>query len=140
MYWTHKSLAGGTRRVVVGFAAVAMVALAACSSKAPASEAKSTATVSSVVLHLIAYQPDALDVPVGMTVTWTQQDAGFHTVTSGTAEVAASGAVMVHPSGVFDSDKLATGKQFAFRFTEAGTYRYFCEIHPATMRGMVTVT
>jgi plastocyanin len=140
MHSTRTSFARMTRRLVVGGAAVAMVALGGCSSKAPTREAKSTATASSVVLHLIAYHPDTLDVPVDTTVTWTQQDAGFHTVTSGTADVAASGVVTTHPSGIFDSGKLATGKRFEFRFTKAGAYRYFCQIHPATMHGVVAVT
>src|SRR5262249_23762239 len=91
--------------------ATALAASIACSSHAPAREARSAAR--DVVLHLTAYEPDALNVPAGTTVTWTQKDAGFHTVTSGTADVAASGEVTIHPSGVFDSGKLATGKQFS---------------------------
>ena len=120
--------------------ALLLAAVASCSSKAPAHEATSNATRDSVVLHLIAYHPDVLDVAAGTTVTWTQQDAGFHTVTSGTTDVAATGEVTTHPSRVFDSGKLATGKRFSFDFTSAGTYRYFCQIHPATMRGVVNVT
>jgi plastocyanin len=137
---TRKWFAVPTRRWTVGVVVVGLLAVVGCISHAPAREAQSTAAASSVELRLIAYQPDALDVPVGGTVTWTQQDAGFHTVTSGTAEVGAGGAVVAHPSRVFDSGKLATGKRFSFQFTKAGTYRYFCEIHAATMRGVVVVT
>jgi plastocyanin len=35
---------------------------------------------------------------------------------------------------------LATGRSFRFTFDKAGTYTYFCHIHPATMRGEVDVS
>lgn len=40
--------------------------------------------------------------------------------------------------GSLDSGTLDRGKTFDFRFTEVGTYRYGCEIHP-DMKGSVTV-
>ncbi len=43
------------------------------------------------------------------------------------------------PDGTFDSGSIATGKTFEFTFDQAGTYTYFCHIHPATMRGEVRV-
>ena len=90
-------------------------------------------------MHLIAFSPDALDVPVGANVTWTQTDAGFHTATSGTATTDATGAVTTHPDGVFRSSKLAQNKTFSHVFDTAGTFPYFCEIHPGTMHGRITV-
>jgi plastocyanin len=91
-----------------------------------------------VELKLIAYRPARLTVRKGATVTWTQRDPGVHTVTSGTVDNGAA-TVTVHPDDRFDSGELPTGRTYSHRFTEAGTYRYFCEIHPATMRGTVTV-
>ena len=75
----------------------------------------------------------------GTTVTWTQEDAGVHTVTSGTV-VQGTGGVTEKPDGTFDSGSIATGNTFEFTFDQAGTYTYFCYIHPATMRGEVRVT
>jgi plastocyanin len=91
-------------------------------------------------MHLIAYTPAKLEVSAGTTVTWNQQDAGFHTVTSGTADVEASGTIITHPDGAYRSGNLAQGEHFSFTFTEPGAHRYFCEVHPATMRGRIVVT
>jgi plastocyanin len=90
-------------------------------------------------MRLIAYKPHSLKVPAGTTVMWKQQDAGFHTVTSGTVEKQASGSVKPAPDGVFDSGRLAKGEQFTFTFKDSGNYDYFCRIHPATMSGRVEV-
>ena len=91
-----------------------------------------------VTMRLIAYKPATLTIKAGTTVTWSQMDAGAHTVTSGTVEQ--GGAFVTEmPDGKFNSGDIATGKTFEFTFDEAGTYPYFCEIHPATMRGEVLV-
>ncbi len=90
-------------------------------------------------MRLIAYKPAVLTVPPGTSVTWRQQDAGFHTVTSGAVSKDASGSVETKPDGRFDSGQLAKGEEFSFAFESAGTYGYFCEIHPATMTGRVRV-
>ena len=90
-------------------------------------------------MRLIAFEPSELGVPVGAAVTWSQEDAGFHTVTSGSVEKATSGSVETKPDGVFASEQLPKGEEFTFTFEEKGSYAYFCEIHPATMAGQVTV-
>jgi plastocyanin len=95
-------------------------------------------SASDVELELIAFKPAALEVAPGTTVTWNQNDPGSHTVTSGTVEQG-SGGVTGSPDGSFSSGELETGEAFAFAFDEPGVYPYFCEIHPATMRGEITV-
>jgi plastocyanin len=77
-------------------------------------------------------------VKTGATVTWHQNDPGFHTVTSGTVEQK-GGDVEADPDGSFDSDRLPKGQTFEFEFDAAGSYAYFCSIHPATMRGVIEV-
>lgn len=91
-----------------------------------------------VTIKLLAFKPERLSVAVGATVTWSQEDPGTHTVTSGTVE---QGAVEITemPDGKFDAGEIAKGDTFAFTFEQAGTYSYFCELHPATMRGEVRV-
>jgi plastocyanin len=92
-----------------------------------------------VTLHLVAFQPEEIEIAVGETVTWVHDDAPTHTVTSG--EVTEGGAgVSASPDGGFASGELSKGDTFAHTFEEPGTYPYFCEIHPATMRGVVTVS
>lgn len=99
-------------------------------------EAKADARVE---MSLIAYRPPELAVAASTTVTWTQNDAGTHTVTSGTVAKQASGAVKTNPSGRFESGELERGETFEFTFDEPGSYEYFCDIHPATMQGRITV-
>ena len=65
-------------------------------------------------------------------------DAGTHTITSGTVVKTAS-EVKEQPDGLFASGEVATGKQYTHTFSQPGTYKYFCEIHPATMTGEITV-
>jgi plastocyanin len=92
-----------------------------------------------VTMRLIAFKPESLAVAAGTTVTWIQQDAGTHTVTSGTVTQGTAG-VTTAPDGTFDSGSLATDTTFEFTFEGAGSFPYFCNVHPATMRGEVRVT
>ncbi len=79
---------------------------------------------SEVVISGFTYSPDTLEVSVGDTVTWTNEDGTEHTVTD--------------EGGAF-GDSLGSGDRFEFTFDEAGTYSYFCGIHP-DMTGEVVVS
>lgn len=121
---------------------VALLALGACggddaNSDGAAASEKATADAK-VSMKLIAFAPAELDVDAGTTVTWSQDDAGFHTVTSGTVQQGGAG-VTPEPDSSFDSGRVAQGDDFEFTFDEPGSYPYFCAIHPATMRGEVRV-
>ncbi len=70
-------------------------------------------------------------VDVGGEVTWTNDDTAAHTVTSG--DIKGEG-----PDGIFDSSLFGPGKTFSHTFTDAGTFKYFCMVHP-WMEGIVTV-
>lgn len=118
-------------------AAALPLVFAACGGGSSSTKAAEQANAS-VTMRLIAFRPGSITVKPGTTVTWTQRDAGVHTVTSGTVEQGAAD-VTVHPDGRFDSKELATGKTFQFTFDGPGTYSYFCNVHPATMRGDVQV-
>lgn len=100
-----------------------------------APDARSTA----VSMKLIAFTPEALTVKAGTTVTWRNEDGTEHSVTSGTVE---QGPASVSPAadGTFDSGLLGSNATFTFTFQSPGTYPYFCTLHPATMRGEITVT
>ncbi|HII36540.1 MAG TPA: PEFG-CTERM sorting domain-containing protein, partial [Nitrosopumilaceae archaeon] len=63
-------------------------------------------------------------------VTWTNDDTAAHTVTSGNPTDG--------PDGTFDSSLFGPGKTFSQPFKEAGTFPYFCMVHP-WMKGVVTV-
>jgi predicted secreted protein with PEFG-CTERM motif len=77
------------------------------------------------------YDPHNAQVAPGNTVTWTNADTASHTVTSGNPNDNTTGTV-------FDSGLVKAGGTFAFKFTDAGTFNYFCQVHP-WMTGMVTV-
>jgi plastocyanin len=71
-----------------------------------------------------AYDPDPVRVQTGGKVIWQNMDPAPHTATAG--------------DGSFDTGTLEQGKLKSETFKEAGTYTYFCEIHP-TMHGTVEV-
>lgn len=73
----------------------------------------------------VAFDPVDLRVTVGTTVEWTNNESIPHTVTA------------VDES--FGSETLLEGDTFSHRFTEVGTYVYFCAVH-ANMDAKVTVT
>lgn len=68
-------------------------------------------------------------VAVGFRVLWLNQDDAPHTVTQGTPD---------KPEDGFRSNSLSKGDGFSHVFTSAGTFEYFCEIHPS-MKGRVVV-
>jgi plastocyanin len=78
-----------------------------------------------VIIIGFSFYPGDIVVPAGATVTWTNQDAEEHTVTSD-----------AH-TGSFDEDILF-GNSFSYTFTERGIYKYHCHNHDE-MRGTVIV-
>ena len=66
--------------------------------------------------------PLHLQVKVGTTVVWVNDDNVLHTVQSQDLDG--------NPTGLFNSNVLNTGERFAFKFEESGTYNYFCTLHP----------
>ena len=79
-----------------------------------------------------AYSPNPVEVKVGGGVTWANDDSQIHTATSGSAGSAYSGSV-------FDSGILSPGATFDIVFDTAGTYDYYCTMHPQ-MVGTVNVS
>ena len=82
-----------------------------------------------------AFSPNPIQVSVGNTVTWTNNDSQPHTVASGSNG---------QPDNKFNSSPnfnplLNPGQTFSFTFTQAGNYPYFCMLHP-NMVGTVSVS
>jgi plastocyanin len=73
-----------------------------------------------------SFSPATLTVPVGTTVIWTNQDDIPHTVVS------------TDDPRAFRSKVLDTDEKFSYTFTKAGTFAYFCSVHPK-MTGTVLV-
>ena len=78
-----------------------------------------------VKIDNFSFGPATLTIPVGTIVTWTNRDDIPHTVVS--------------TDGVFKSKVLDTDEKFSFTFSKAGSYPYFCSIHPK-MTGKVIVS
>jgi len=76
------------------------------------------------------YSPYELSVAVGTTVTWINDDIAAHTVTSGN---------FPEHDGLFDSSVFMSGDTFEITFSDAGTFDYYCFVHP-WMAGTVNVS
>ena len=70
------------------------------------------------------FAPAQLTVKAGTTVKWRNEDDIPHTVASTTR--------------TFKSKALDTDDTFSFTFQDAGTYEYFCSLHPH-MKGTIVV-
>ena len=86
--------------------------------------ASRSAASASVTIDNFTFTPQVLRVKVGTTVRWTNQDDIPHTVMSENAE--------------FHSKALDTEDSFSFTAAKAGTYNYFCSLHPK-MTGKLVV-
>ncbi len=112
-------LAGcGTPKAAVATAPRASVATVASAQATPVA-------TNSVSIQNFEFQPAAITVPVGTTVTWTNKDVEQHTVTA--------------RDKAFNSDVVNNDKTFSFTFDKPGSVDYFCQIHPH-MTGTVVVT
>ena len=76
------------------------------------------------------YTPSTATIAAGGTVTFTNTDTAPHTSTSGSA---ANG-----PDGVFDTSLIMMNASFDVTLADAGTYTYFCMVHP-WMEGTIIV-
>ncbi len=127
---------------VAALALSAPLGLGACSSDKKAevsttSESTTTSTAAAVnsgpTVDVVefAFTPGDEGVKVGDTVTWRNDGDSKHTVTP---KAAADG------STPWTSTQLEPGQTFVQTFSTAGTYAYFCSIHPDRMSGTITVS
>jgi plastocyanin len=77
-----------------------------------------------IAIDNFSFTPREITVAPGTTITWVNHDDVPHTVVS--------------PDKKFRSKALDTDDQFSFTFTDAGTYSYFCSVHPM-MTGKIIV-
>ncbi len=72
------------------------------------------------------YEPVELNIKVGESVMWTNQDSARHTVTSDSGNE-------------LDSALLSKGDSYSHTFTEAGTYAYHCTPHPYMQAKIIVI-
>jgi plastocyanin len=125
---TRRALTTGAAATACGAAAMAVSRLftdgAAAAPTTDSSEpcpaqsaASPAAPATQVIIENFTFSPETLTVPVGTEVTWENRDGVPHTVTS-------------DDKTTFASPLLDTGDRFSFTFNEAGTFAYFCSVHP----------
>lgn len=102
---------------------IAMLLLFPGSARLKANDEPS-ASNAEVKIDNFSFGPQTVTVPVGATVTWINRDDIPHTVVS--------------TDGVFKSKVRDTDEKFSYTFTKAGTYPYYCSVHPK-MTGKIVV-
>jgi plastocyanin len=111
---------------MAGLAAPIMIATVLLLAGSPSVTANDQASAEHAQVNIdnFSFGPQTVTVPVGATVTWTNRDDIPHTVVS--------------TDGVFKSKVQDTDEKFSYTFTKAGTYPYFCSVHPK-MTGKIVV-
>jgi len=127
---TQDSIPSLAQRLALLCAAVAAAAAfsvdAAHGATAVAASAAQPSTSPEVTISNFSFQPPLLTVKVGTRVTWTNRDTAPHTVTSTDKRFESS-------SGMDTNDG------YSYVFGKAGTYEYFCSLHPM-MVGKIVVS
>jgi plastocyanin len=111
---------------VASFTAAVIIAIVLLIAGSPTVSANDQPSAANAAVNIdnFVFGPQTITVPVGATVTWTNKDDIPHT--------------SVSTDGVFKSKVLDTDEKFSYTFTKAGTYPYYCTIHPK-MTGKVVV-
>ena len=104
--------------------ALLVVALAGCAGATTDASPVATDTVNLPPSY--KFEPAAITVPDGTTVTWTNNDNFTHNVR------------LLDDGG--DELVLAPGESVSFTFNGVGEHRYDCSFHPNDMQGVVIVT
>jgi plastocyanin len=101
-----------------------LFALSGIAGKPFSAAAQQQPTTREVTIDNFSFGPMELTVPVGTQVTWVNKDDVPHVVMS--------------VDKIFKSKALDTDDKFSFTFQQAGTYEYFCSVHPK-MTGKIVV-
>ena len=113
------------RELAVVAAAGLAIAGAGCGGENAASGPQRPVTARTVTIDGFEFQPEAITVPAGTTVTWRNVDSAGHTATS-------------DRNGGFDSGPIQRGQSKAVTLKKKGTIPYHCDFHPF-MKGRVVV-
>jgi plastocyanin len=111
-----------TRRSPAWLAAGLVLCAAGFAIGAP--RARRASAAHTVVVDATRFQPAALTVKAGDTITWTNRDMFPHTATS--------------QAGGFDSGVIMSGRSWTFKAKTKGRFPYVCVLHP-TMKGTLRV-
>jgi plastocyanin len=85
-----------------------------------------TAPTVTVTMKNFAYSPEPVTAKVGDVIGWMNNDTTPHTATL--------------DDNTCTTDTINVGASGALTFSAPGTYAYHCTIHPAIMKGTITIT
>jgi plastocyanin len=94
--------------------------------QSPVNQGTPVTGVTRMNMQNTAYQYTNIQVRVGTTVTWTNQDNVQHSVT--------------FKNGMKDSGLLSQGQSFSYTFNTPGTYQYYCSVHPYMVATVTVVS
>ena len=108
----------------LGIVASIVLFTAALPTEVEARQVNKPAPTAAITIDNFKFGTASLEIAVGTTVTWTNRDDVPHTVTSTTK--------------LFKSPPMDTDEKFSYTFKQAGTFEYFCSLHPH-MTGKIVV-
>jgi len=114
----RKSLFFGSLTIALALAAGVILQ----PTRARSEEKASSAT--EIRVDNFTFAPQTLTVSVNSTVTWVNKDDIPHVIAS--------------DDGLFKSKALDTDDKYSYTFSKAGTYSYYCSVHPK-MVGKIVV-
>lgn len=130
----------GTTSRLLGGAFAAGLLLAGCSSGSSETSSgdSSTSTSSTIAVNAgsevevseYTFLPSQVTIDKDQFVQWTNDGDRVHLITH---------EAPTDAEREFKSDNLDPDQSYQHMFSESGTYRYFCAIHPDTMQGTVIV-
>jgi plastocyanin len=109
---------------MAGILAAALALRAAARPGLAGSTSDKPASGTEVKIDNFSFGPAIVTIPVGTTITWTNNDDVPHVVSS-------------DDNKMFKSKALDTDDRFSFTFTKPGTYNYYCAIHPKMVAKIV---
>lgn len=77
-----------------------------------------------IVISNYSFSPSVITIKIGESVMWTNKDSMQHSATAN--------------NKTFDTGLLSQGKSGSVTFKKAGTYAYYCSLHP-NMKATVIV-
>jgi len=120
----NPAFAANIRTIILGVLVLALLACAGGIGERLTAGAEKEAKPNTIVIDNFSFTPMELTISRGTQVTWINRDDVPHTVVSVEKK--------------FKSKALDTDEEFSFTFQEAGTYEYFCSLHPK-MTGTIIV-
>jgi len=113
-YLNRKTGAGLVALVL--FALIGIVAIERARGDGAKPDQQQASSGPEVKIDNFTFKDQTITVPAGTQVTWVNRDDIPHTVVS--------------DNKLFKSKALDTDEKFTYTFSQPGTYKYFCSIHP----------